>query len=103
MSIKEYVMDEKEFKILSSGRVHHAIRKISMVLDTPKNGKVVTGEFQLILSVSAIAKDGHVLILETNYGIIHPKDPKYEERVQQIQEVIRKEFPMSTPGAWSHA
>lgn len=96
-------MDEKEFSKNASGRVHHAIRKASMVVNVPNNGKMTTGEMQLILSVTAIAKDGHLLVLETDYGILHPKDSKYEERVQLIEEDVRKEFPKSTPGAWSYA
>ncbi len=95
-------MDVKEFSKQSSGRIHHAIRKTSMVINTPNNGKMATGEMQLILSVTALTKDGHVLVLETNYGIIHPTDPKFKERVQQIEEDVRKDFPKSTPGAWSY-
>lgn len=103
--INEYVKDPDEFKSLTKGRVHWTIEKEPVVLTDMANGqKMRTGEQHITLSVSAVAKDGHVVFIKDYYGIawVGGKNDTYAERLEKIKQDVAKEFPKATGGSWEY-
>lgn len=102
-TMKEYVMDKKEFASLTKGRIHWCVEKEPILMSKMDGtGSMQTGELHLILSVSGIAKDGgHVVVMKVNCGTAHRYAEGYNEKLQELREAVKEEFPNATEGAWA--
>lgn len=96
-------MSVDEFKKLRTGRTHYAIRKDPVVMTDSKLGKIPTGQNHVILSISAKAKDGHLLFFESNYGRHYLSQEGQFEKVEElINHFLKKNFPKATEGGFDY-
>lgn len=100
--MKEYVLDPEEFRSLSKGRVHWEIVKAPIYITRiDGTGRMDSGDFSVYLSVTAQAKEGnHVIAIKISCGNISRFTDNYQERLNQIREAAKADFPESTEGAW---
>jgi hypothetical protein len=100
--MKEYVKDKKEFLSLVNNRIHWAIRRTPVkVSDIAGRHTMTTGEYHHILSVTSLSPIGHIVLIETDFGIKFPNQEDYSIFLDEIKEYVEKEFPEATEGAWS--
>ncbi len=100
--MKEYVLDPKEFRALSKGRVHWEIMKAPIYLTkVDGTGRMDSGDLSLYLCVTAQAIEGnHIIAMKISCGIISRFTDSYQERLEQIREAAAEDFPNATEGAF---
>lgn len=100
--MKEYVLDPKEFRTLSTGRVHWAIMQETIyITKVDGTGKLDSGDVALYLSVTSKAKDAnHIIAMKIGCGCISRFAGNYQERMKQIREAAKEDFQGATEGAW---
>jgi len=101
-TIREYVKDNDEFKKLASTRIHWTIRRLPIRGENGGGKVILTGEENLILSVTSLTNEGHVLFLEISYGAAYPDFEEYPVIMGHICEDVKTNFPEATEGAWSN-
>lgn len=101
--MKEYVKESSLFFELTKGtRTHWAIRREPEVYtDMSGRDKIKSGYYRHIGSITGRSVDGHLILLEVNLGSKHPQGQDYQSFLQQIEEALKKEFPLATPGVWA--
>lgn len=100
--MKEYVLDPKEFRSLSKGRVHWAIvQEPIYITKVDGTGKISSGDVSLYLSVTAQAKDGnHIMAMKIRCGSISRFADNYQAKMKEIREAAKADFPKATEGAF---
>lgn len=101
--MKEYVMNENEFKSLIKGRTHWTIeREPIRITNVSGGGAMQTGEHRLILVVSGLSKDDtkHVIAMKVDFGFRHWNTPEYKDLTTTAIEYAKKNFPKATKGAF---
>jgi len=100
--MKEYVLDPDEFRDLSIGRVHWALMKEPIYITRiDGTGKIDSGDHSLYLSITAKAKDAnHIIAMKIGCGSINRFADNYQDRLKEIREAAKKDFPKATEGAF---
>jgi hypothetical protein len=98
--LKEYVDTEKEFLKLTQGRIHWMIRTEPIIAG---NGikKMETGELELVVEVTGIAKEAHLVLFCVSFGWHYPKSEGYSKAVSEIHSYVKESFKGATRGRWT--
>lgn len=99
----EHVLNDDEFKTLVSGRTHWLIERQPIRITNLSGGGVMqTGEHRLILKVSGLSKENtkHVISLMIDFGVYFHAQPKYADKLKEVEDYATKEFPKATRGAF---
>ena len=101
-------MNKEEFYSLVSGRIHYAIERDHVRVESSFAGKgpMQTGEHRIILSITGISKDklydNHIVRTKINMGVAYPKSDEYTKLIEEAEEYVKEHFPDATRGAFSY-
>jgi hypothetical protein len=100
--MKEYVLDPDEFSDLSEGRVHWALMKEPIYISKMDGtGRIDSGDLSLYLSITAKAKGAnHIIAMKVGCGSINKYADNFQERMNQIREAAKGDYPKATEGAF---
>lgn len=100
----EYVSSEEEFREITEGRIHFNVKRENVVMvDMAGNKQMLTGEIELLVEISAKAKDrDHIVMLLRTFGYAHPKAEKWTGICETAEAWISNRWPDATQGRWSN-